>query len=71
MTFNYNKLRGRIVEKFGTQREFAKKLGTAEQTVNAKLAGRIKFSIADVLKWAELLEIDQNEIGIYFFDYKL
>lgn len=67
MAFNYNKLRGRIIEICGSQSEFAKLIGVSEQTITAKLNGRSSFSQEDILKWSEVLKIDQTEIGIYFF----
>lgn len=67
MSFTYNKLRGRIVEVFGSQADFAKAINTTEQTVTAKLAGRSGFSQEDIIKWCEALHIDQNDIGLYFF----
>ena len=67
MAFNYNKLRGRIIEICGSQSEFAKLIGVSEQTITAKLNGRSSFSQKDILKWSEVLKIDQTEIGIYFF----
>ena len=36
MSFNYSKLRGRIIEKFGTQGCFARKLGVSERTLSLK-----------------------------------
>jgi hypothetical protein len=67
MSFRYNKLRGRIVEICGTQGKFAKELGQTEQLVTAKLAGRSSFSQGDIIRWSQILDIDQNDIGSYFF----
>ena len=64
----YSKLRGRIVEKFGSQRAFAKKIGLSEQSVTAKLSGRTDFSTNEILEWCNKLGIEQTEVGIYFFD---
>ena len=67
MSFKYNKLRGRIVEKFGSQAAFSKEIGQSEQIVTAKLAGRSSFTQDNIIKWSEALDIDQNDIGSYFF----
>ena len=67
MDFKYNKLRGRIVEIFGTQAEFAKKIKKSEQIVTAKLSGNSKFTQDNIIEWCEALNIDQNDIGSYFF----
>lgn len=67
MPFRYSKLRGRIVEKFGTFTNFAKALNTHINVVSRKLNGRNAFTTADIEKWSKLLDISINEIGEYFF----
>ncbi len=67
MSFRYNKLRGRIVEMFGSQAEFARKIGQSEQIITAKLAGKSSFTQDNIIAWSEALDIDQNDIGSYFF----
>lgn len=67
MEFKYNKLRGRIVEKFGSQNAFSTYIGVSVVTISKKLHGDSGFSQADIMKWAEALEIKPEEIGIYFF----
>lgn len=69
MSFKYNKLKGRIVEIFGTQAAFSKSIGVSEQTITAKLAGRSMFSQDDIINWCKALLIDQNDIGLYFFTH--
>lgn len=64
-------LKGRIVQKFGTQGDFAKALGKTEQTVTAKLNGRSQFSQNDIVDWCNALEIDAQSIGEYFFANEL
>ena len=67
MAFEYQKLKGRIVEKFGTQGKFAKTLGVHQNTVSRKMKGEIAFTREDMLIWAELLGIERKDIGNYFF----
>ena len=67
MIFIYNKLKGKIVETYGSQSMFAKILGVKVQVVNAKLGNRIRFTQDDIIKWSNLLGIDSAEIGSYFF----
>lgn len=67
MSFKYNKLRGRIVEICGTQAEFAKRIGQSEQIITAKLAGRSSFTQENIIAWCKALDIDQIDIGSYFF----
>lgn len=67
MALKYRKLRGKIIEKFGTQGNFANELKVKEQYLSRKLNGGISFTRNDIEKWCELLEIKQEEIGLYFF----
>lgn len=67
----HSKLRGRIVEKYGSQGEFAKRLGRTEQSITAKLNGRSQFSQRDIVNWSNALEIEVSEVGFYFFADKL
>ena len=67
MPYTYNKLRGRIVEKYGSQYAFADKLGSSQVTVSRKLQCKTEFSQEDMNEWAGLLDIDLSEYGTYFF----
>lgn len=69
MTFAYNKLKGKIVEVFGSQALFSKAINLSEQSITAKLSGRTKFSQDDIIEWCDALGIDQNDIGLYFFTH--
>lgn len=68
MAFNYSKLRGRIVEKYGTQSNFADALGKPIQTISTKLNNKVGFTREDILVWSKLLDISESEYGAYFFD---
>lgn len=67
----YNMLKGRIVQKFGTQGSFAEHIGKTEQTITAKINGRSQFSQEDIIEWCNALDIESEEIGEYFFTNKL
>lgn len=67
MPYTYNKLRGRIVEKYGTQEKFAEVLGITKQGLSLKMTGKSGFSQKDILQWCELLDIQQDRIVEYFF----
>ncbi len=67
MTYNYRKLEGRIVEKFGTQRNFAVAAGCCPETVTRKLTNRVAFTQAEIANWSEHLGIDASDIATYFF----
>ena len=67
----YNKLKGRIIEKYGSQGKFAAALGMTENTVSRKMQDKVEFSKDDMVRWAELLDIDPSEFWDYFFADKL
>ena len=67
MSFEYRKLRGRIVEKYGTNGNFAEKINVSLVTVSNKLRGVTQFSQDDIILWCEALEIPLAESGSYFF----
>lgn len=69
--FDYSKLRGRIVEKFGSLSAFAESIGSTVQRVSAKLHDRIGITRSDIIIWCKALEIDLSEIGVYFFALKV
>lgn len=73
MKFNYNKLIGRIIEKFGTRRAFADACGFSENTISKKLSGKMSITTNDVISWCspELLDIDNKDIPEYFFTYEV
>lgn len=71
MAYNYNKLKGKIVEKFGTQINFAEQMGMSERTLSLKLNNKIFFRQNEITRAAKLLEISGDEIQLYFFTTKV
>lgn len=67
MSFSYNKLRGRIIEKHGTQSAFVKEFGVSENTFSQKMNNKIRFNSDDIIKIVKMLDIKENEIHQYFF----
>lgn len=67
MAFNYSKLRGRIIEKFGTQSDFARALGCSERTLSLKMTGKRPWKQAEILAAIKLLELSKEDIQDYFF----
>lgn len=65
--FNYSKLRGRIVEKYGSINSFAKKAGISDVSMSKKLNNKAGISREEILKWSELLDIQAEDYGAYFF----
>lgn len=68
MAYNYGKLKGRIVEKCGTQKTFAELIGLSERSISLKLNNERPFTQVDIAKCCEILEIPTNEIQSYFFN---
>ena len=71
MTFNYDKLRGRIVEKYGTQGRLAKELGVSERTLSLKLNNKIFFTQDEIARMSMLLNINLERIQYLFFEQKV
>ena len=66
MSFEYNKLRGRIVEKYGSLTKFVERLNISYVAVSNKLNGKAGFSQSDIVKWCELLDIDIMDAPLFF-----
>lgn len=67
MMYQYNKLRGRIIERYKTQRNFANALELSNNSVSKKLNCKTSFTQEEMNKWAELLDINLKEYPDYFF----
>lgn len=67
MAFNYNKLRGKIVEIYGSQIEFAKAMKWSEKTVSLKLNGKVPWKQTDIMTAVQLLRLSESDIQDYFF----
>ena len=67
----YPKLRGRIIEKFGSYKAFAEAIGVSTTIVSLKLTGRVTFDAPTIEKWCNALDIPISEAGLYFFDFEL
>lgn len=70
MSFDYNKLRGKIREVFGTETAFADKLNMARGTLSFKLNGKTEWTQQEMLSVIELLGEPKSAIDIYFFTKK-
>lgn len=71
MAFDYSKLRGRIIEKYGSQSSFARAMGWSERTLSLKINNLRAWTQKDIMKAAELLDIPEDEIQDYFFKQKV
>lgn len=68
---NYRKLRGKIIEKFGTIGKFCERIGRTKVSVSNKLNGKTGFSQREILAWCDILDIDHKDIGDFFYDISL
>lgn len=71
MAFDFSKLKGRIVEKYGSQAEFAKAFGISENSLSLKMNNKSRFTSDDIIKIADMLDIPQIDVGSYFFTQKV
>lgn len=62
------KLRGRIVEKYGTIEKFADAIGRDRTTISRVLCGKTEMSKLDRNAWAYVLDIPKEEIDLFFYD---
>jgi hypothetical protein len=69
MAFDYSKLSGRIVEKYGTRRAFAAAAGFSEPALSARLNNLVPFKADEIKKICApgLLDIPDQEVTDYFF----
>ena len=65
--FNYSQLRGRIIEKLGSQQAFAMELGLGNCSISMKLNGHTSFSQEEIARAIKILDIDPAEVSAYFF----
>ena len=71
MAFNYDKLKGKIIEGFGTQYKFAEAMGWSERTLCLKLSSNRAWKQPDICKAIFLLNFDKEDIPAYFFERKV
>ena len=66
-TYATSKLRGRIVEKFGTVDAFSNKTSLTRASVSDYLNGKKTLNQRDIREWMLLLDISDSELFDYFF----
>ena len=67
MAYDYSKLLGRIVEKYGTQSNFADAMGLSERSISLKLNGKVGWKQHEIVKACEILDISADDLCKYFF----
>lgn len=71
MVFDFSRLRGRIVEKFGTCDNFAAALGRSKVWLSSRLNNSVQWRSSEMCAAAELLGIAAEEIPAYFLTVKV
>ena len=71
MEFDFSKLLGRIIEKFGTRSAFAAAMGLAESALSNRLSGKTHFDADEIYLASQLLDIEPQDISVYFFTPKV
>lgn len=71
--FDFSKLRGRIVEKFGTCAAFAAAVGLQAPALSDRLNNRVQIDAEEIILWSrpEMLDIPAEEIHVYFLTPKV
>jgi hypothetical protein len=67
MAYDYGKLRGRIIEMYGSVADFAKEMPNCSKTIYRKLGNLSEWTQTEILESCEKLHIRNGEIGTYFF----
>lgn len=65
--FDTSKLRGRIIEKFGSQNAFAAATNRSISFVSQYLNGKVCLDQKTIDEWADALDISVDDIPVYFF----
>jgi len=68
MSFDYSSLNGKIIEKFGSQYNFANAMGLSERSISLKLNGKVGWKQVEIAKAVEILGIESKDIPHYFFN---
>ena len=71
MVFDFSKLRGRIVEKFGSCDRFAAAMGRSKVWLSSRLNNAVQWRAEEMREAARLLEISESEIPRYFLNPKV
>jgi hypothetical protein len=71
ITFDYRKLRGRIVEVYGTGKAFAEANKIGRAWLSKKLADGSSLRQEEMMMFAKALDIPETEYSDYFFTPKV
>ena len=60
-------LKGRIIQKYGSLKNFRELIGLSYPTIIGKLNGSTDWTVSEVQKLCRFLEIEPKDIPDYFF----
>lgn len=63
----FNRLRGLIIEKFGTLYAFAGAMGMSSAAISARMHGTVDWNAPEMAKACEVLGVPLSECHLYFF----
>ena len=69
--YNYDKLIGRIVERYATREKFSKAMGLSARTLSLKLNNHVPWKDLEIERACGLLKLDPIDIPAYFFAEKV
>ena len=71
--YDFDKVRGRIREKLGSEAKFAEMIGISPASLSAKFNNKTDFTANEITRACDVdvLNIPINEIGINFFNQKV
>ena len=66
--FDYRRLRGRIIEKFGSFTAFAEATGQKKSNLSVKLRNKARITSEEMIAWSapDKLDIDPAELHVFF-----
>ena len=70
-SFNYSKLKGKIVEMYGSQTKFAEILNISTSSLSKKMNGKTDWTQSEILCACDCLNIDKTRVADYFFTTKV
>lgn len=73
LEFDFSKLRGRIIERYGTCADFAKAMGKGATWLSDRLLSKTPWDLEEIAQVCqpEFLDIPNEKIHVYFFTLKV
>ena len=67
MAYKYDKLIGRIIEKFGNRKAFAEAMHMTAESLSKKLNNHRCLDQREITLACQLLDIQDADVNVYFF----